>query len=69
MKKGKPLPLDPDEPRRVAEAARQLGLKHVVITCVTRDDLPDGGAEHFVQNDRGGAAARCHVRRAQQCER
>ena len=39
----------PDEPRRVAEAARRLGLKHVVITCVTRDDLPDGGAEHFYQ--------------------
>ena len=47
VKKGKPRPVDPDEPRRVAEAARQLGLKHVVITCVTRDDLPDGGAEHF----------------------
>ncbi|MCE5267179.1 MAG: lipoyl synthase [Planctomycetaceae bacterium] len=47
--KGKPLPPDPDEPRRVAEATRTLGLKHVVITCVTRDDLPDGGAEHFVR--------------------
>ena len=47
VKKGKPLPVDPDEPRRVARAARELGLKHVVITCVTRDDLPDGGAEHF----------------------
>jgi lipoic acid synthetase len=47
--KGKPLPPDPDEPRRVAEAVRELGLKHVVITCVTRDDLPDGGAEHFVR--------------------
>jgi lipoic acid synthetase len=44
---GKPGPVDPDEPRRVAEAARRLGLRHVVITCVTRDDLPDGGAEHF----------------------
>ena len=49
VKKGKPLPPDPDEPRRVAEAARTLGLEHVVITCVTRDDLPDGGAEHFVR--------------------
>ncbi len=49
VKKGKPRPVDPDEPRRVAEAARTLGLKHVVITCVTRDDLPDGGAEHFCQ--------------------
>ena len=49
VKKGQPRPVDPDEPRRVAEAARTLGLKHVVITCVTRDDLPDGGAEHFVR--------------------
>jgi lipoic acid synthetase len=45
--KGRPRPVDPDEPRRVAEAARRLGLAHVVITAVTRDDLPDGGAEHF----------------------
>jgi lipoic acid synthetase len=42
-------PPDPDEPRRVAEAVRRLGLRHVVVTCVTRDDLPDGGAEHFVR--------------------
>jgi lipoic acid synthetase len=47
--RGRPEPLDPDEPRRVAEAARRLGLKHVVITSVTRDDLPDGGADHFSQ--------------------
>lgn len=40
-------PLDPTEPARVAEAARRLELKHVVITSVTRDDLPDGGAGHF----------------------
>jgi len=39
--------LDPDEPRHVAEAAAKLGLKYVVITSVTRDDLPDGGAAHF----------------------
>jgi len=45
--RGKTLPLEDDEPYRVAEAARRLGLKHVVITSVTRDDLPDGGAEHF----------------------
>ncbi|OHB66844.1 MAG: lipoyl synthase [Planctomycetes bacterium RBG_13_63_9] len=45
--KGKPGAVDPDEPRRVAQAARELGLRHVVITCVTRDDLPDGGAGHF----------------------
>ena len=38
-----------DEPARVAEAAVRLGLKHVVITSVTRDDLPDGGAEHFYE--------------------
>ena len=40
-------PLDPDEPRRVAEAVRRLELAHAVITSVTRDDLPDGGAAHF----------------------
>lgn len=49
VRKGTPLPPDADEPRRVAEAVRALGLKHVVITCVTRDDLSDGGAEHFVR--------------------
>jgi len=49
VRKGKPQPVDADEPRRVAEAARQLGLKHVVVTGVARDDLPDGGAEHFYQ--------------------
>ena len=49
VRKGKPEPVDPDEPRRVAEAARELGLKHVVITSVTRDDLPDGGAAHFAR--------------------
>jgi len=43
----KPLPLDPDEPARVAEAAHRMKLRHVVITAVARDDLPDGGAEHF----------------------
>jgi lipoic acid synthetase len=43
----KPLALDPDEPLRVAEATSRLGLRHVVITAVARDDLPDGGAEHF----------------------
>src|SRR5438093_2947078 len=45
--KGAPDPLEDDEPARVAEAAYRLGLKHVVITSVTRDDLPDGGADHF----------------------
>ena len=42
-----PGPLDPDEPRRVAEAVVRFGLKHVVITSVTRDDISDGGAGHF----------------------
>ena len=45
--KGKTEELEADEPERVAEAARRLGLQHVVITSVTRDDLPDGGADHF----------------------
>ena len=45
--RGRPEDLELDEPDRVAEAADRLGLKHVVITSVTRDDLPDGGAEHF----------------------
>ena len=44
-----PGPLDPDEPRRVGEATARLGLRHVVITTVTRDDLPDGGSGHFVE--------------------
>lgn len=44
---GRVAPLDPDEPRRVAEAARHMGLAHVVVTSVNRDDLPDGGAAHF----------------------
>ncbi len=45
----KPFPLEADEPQRVAEAVRRLNLKHVVITAVARDDVPDGGAEHFAQ--------------------
>src|SRR5437763_4365301 len=43
----KPFALEADEPARVAEATRRMGLNHVVITAVARDDLPDGGAEHF----------------------
>ena len=43
-----PAPLDPDEPRRLSEAAARMGLSHVVVTTVTRDDLADGGAAHFV---------------------
>jgi len=45
---GRPRPLDPDEPEQLVEAVRALGLRHVVITAVDRDDLPDGGAEGFV---------------------
>jgi len=45
----KPLALEADEPARVAEATRRMKLKHVVITAVARDDLADGGAEHFRQ--------------------
>lgn len=44
---GRPGSLDPDEPAHVADAAWRMGLRHVVITSVTRDDLPDGGARHF----------------------
>lgn len=49
---GHPLPPDPEEPENVAVAAKKLGLKHVVLTCPTRDDLPDGGAEHFAETVR-----------------
>ena len=44
---GYPVPVDAGEPQHVADAVRQLALRHVVITSVTRDDLPDGGAAHF----------------------
>jgi lipoic acid synthetase len=59
--KGKTEAVETDEPQRVAEAAARLGLAHVVITSVTRDDLPDGGAEHFYRSvlavrERTGAA-------------
>ena len=47
-----PPEADPGEPRRVAQAAEALGLKHVVVTSVTRDDLPDGGAGHFADTIR-----------------
>ena len=45
----KPFALEEDEPQRVAEAVRRLNLKHLVITAVARDDLPDGGANHFAR--------------------
>nr|WP_238397804.1 lipoyl synthase [Anatilimnocola aggregata] len=47
--RGRTQQVESDEPARLAEASLRLGLKHVVITSVTRDDLPDGGAEHFYQ--------------------
>ncbi len=47
VRTGQPLALDNDEPARVADAVARLGLKHVVVTSVDRDDLPDGGAAHF----------------------
>ncbi len=49
VEKGNPLSPDEDEPRKVAEAVKELGLKYVVITSVTRDDIPDGGAGQFVR--------------------
>jgi lipoic acid synthetase len=48
----KPFALEVDEPQRVAEAVRRMKLKHVVVTAVARDDLKDGGAEHFAQTIR-----------------
>lgn len=50
--KGKPGTVDPGEPQRVAEAVATLGLKFAVVTSVNRDDLPDGGADHFAQTIR-----------------
>lgn len=58
---GMPEPLDPDEPARVAEAARRMQLRHVVITSVTRDDLSDGGAAHFSNVIRAVRAANPQV--------
>jgi len=49
VKTGLPGPLDADEPANVAAAVKKLGLRHVVVTSVDRDDLADGGAEHFAQ--------------------
>jgi lipoic acid synthetase len=55
---GDPRPAEADEPVRVAQGARSLGLRFVVLTSVTRDDLPDGGAAHFAETVR---AVREHV--------
>lgn len=62
--RGKTEAIEVDEPERVAEAAERLGLSYVVITSVTRDDLPDGGAEHFyrcVQAVRARTGAKVEV--------
>jgi lipoic acid synthetase len=58
VKTGLPGALDPAEPERVAEATAQLGLRHVVVTSVDRDDLPDGGGDHFAAVI-GAIRARC----------
>jgi lipoic acid synthetase len=47
--KGKPLALDPEEPRNIALVVKELGLAHIVVTSVNRDDLPDGGSAHFAK--------------------
>ena len=47
VRQGEPAPLDPEEPARVAAQVASFGLSHAVVTSVTRDDLPDGGAGHF----------------------
>jgi lipoic acid synthetase len=50
--KGKPAPLDPDEPRHVGEAVKRLGVRHAVVTSVNRDELEDGGSRHFAETIR-----------------
>jgi lipoic acid synthetase len=50
VRTGLPASLDPGEPERLGAAVAELGLRHVVVTSVDRDDLPDGGAEHFVRS-------------------
>ncbi len=49
ISKGKPNSLDPEEPQQVAQTVKELGLSHIVVTSVDRDDLPDGGSNHFAQ--------------------
>lgn len=61
VKTAKPDALDPDEPRRVAEATRRMKLRHVVITAVARDDLKDGGADHFRQTIEAVRAANPNI--------
>jgi len=52
VKKGKPDALDENEPENIAKTAKEMGLKYIVVTSVTRDDLPDGGARHFAKTIR-----------------
>jgi lipoic acid synthetase len=63
--KGRPEPPDPDEPKKVAQAVAEWGLEYVVLTSVSRDDLPDGGADHFAKTveaiKRGGSASLVEV--------
>ncbi|MEA2697333.1 MAG: lipoyl synthase, partial [Myxococcales bacterium] len=54
---GRPAPADPDEPGRVATILAELGLRHTVITCVDRDDIPDGGAAHWAATIRAVKSA------------
>ena len=58
VRTGLPGPLDADEPERVGDAVARLGLAHVVVTSVDRDDLADGGARHFAAHDRGHSPRR-----------
>ncbi len=58
LRPGHPQAVDDDEPWRLLQAVRELRLRHIVITAVTRDDLPDGGAAHFCRNRPGAAPGR-----------
>lgn len=58
---GRPLPPDPDEPAHLAESIRLMGLRHAVITAVTRDDLPDQGAAHWAASIRAVKQANPHI--------
>jgi len=62
VKHGLPDPPDPEEPRRIAQAVRSLNLSYVVLTSVTRDDLPDGGADHYCRTIQGLLASMPEIR-------
>jgi len=61
VKTGRPLVVDPEEPQKIAESVKELGLKYVVVTSVTRDDLPDGGAAHYAETIRAVHAVGCKI--------